>query len=379
MDAKISFRRKLSGLTPTFSPSGLQLFLGLWIGLSIFASVLDWFSGRLLWNSVSLTLPFWLCGLLTAAIGYWAVPALQALKTGQIIREDGPQAHLKKAGTPTMGGIFFLPVAVAIALLWTRFAPGVADADFASVLAVALLTLTYAAIGWIDDWQVLRRKSNKGISPRMKLVLQIASGGLFCLWLAWNYSSSLTTVALPLGLSLGLGLLFWPLAWFVLVAESNATNLTDGLDGLAGGTCAIALLGLGAFVSSTSPGLMVFCACLSGGCLGFLVHNRNPAQVFMGDTGSLALGAALAGVALVTNTLWILLILGGLFFVESLSVIAQVSYYKATKGPDGIGKRLFRMAPIHHHLELSGWSETQVVGAFYGLTALLGLVCLILR
>jgi phospho-N-acetylmuramoyl-pentapeptide-transferase len=179
-----------------------------------------------------------------------------------------------------------------------------------------------------------------------------------------------------LGLSLPLGLFFWPLAGFVLVAESNATNLTDGIDGLAGGTVAIALLSLGALVGPTSPELMVFCAAVSGSCLGFLVHNRYPARVFMGDTGSLALGGALAAVGLLTNTLVALFIISGIFFVEAVSVMAQVSYYKATKGPDGKGKRLFKMAPLHHHLELSGWTELQVVAAFYLIGAILAVTSL---
>ncbi len=376
MDAKLPIAKLL--LRRSLDLSGTQLFLTTWLGLSFAAVILDWIAGRLLWQGVSLTLPFLLCALLTAGLGYWVVPLLQALKTGQVIREDGPQAHLKKAGTPTMGGILFVPVAVAIALIWTGCLPAAAAIDFKSVLAVSLLTLSYGAIGWLDDWQVLRHKSNKGISPRMKLALQISAGGLFCLWLAWSQPASIAELSLPLGLSLSLGLLFWPLAWFVLVAESNATNLTDGLDGLAGGTSAIALLGLGTLVAPTSPGLMIFCACLSGACLGFLFHNRNPASVFMGDTGSLALGGALAAVALVTNSLWILFILGGIFVAESLSVIAQVGYYKSTKGPDGIGKRLFKMAPIHHHLELSGWSENQVVSSFYAITGALVLFCFLL-
>ncbi|GAC1495935.1 MAG: phospho-N-acetylmuramoyl-pentapeptide-transferase [Chamaesiphon sp.] len=338
--------------------------------MSLTAFILDWTAGRSLGQAFSLTLPLWVCTLLTAILGYWAVPLLQSLKAGQVIREDGPQAHLQKAGTPTMGGVFFVPVGVGVALLWSGFA--------SDVVAVSLMTVAYAAIGWVDDWQILSKKSNKGISPRMKLALQIAFAAMFCLWLYWTQSASITTIALPLGLAIPLGLLFWPLAGFVLVAESNATNLTDGVDGLAAGTGAIALLGLGAIVAPTSTNLMIFCACMSGSCLGYLVHNRNPARVFMGDTGSLALGGALGAVGLLTNNLWALFILSGIFFVESLSVIAQVLYYKATKGPDGIGKRLFKMAPIHHHLELTGWSETQVVGMFYLINGLLALLCFIL-
>ena len=361
MDAKSSSKS-------SFNLSGTLLFVILSVVLSLAALIFDRATNQGPRQAISLTLPLLISALATVSLGYWVVPLLQKLKTGQVIREDGPQSHLKKAGTPTMGGVFFVPVAVGLALVLSGFA--------APVIAVCILTLSYAAVGWLDDWQILRHKSNKGISPRMKLALQIGFGALFCLWLAWFQSGSITMIALPFGFVLPLGLLFWPLAVFVLVAESNATNLTDGVDGLAGGTVAIAFLGLAALVAPTSLGLMIFCACMSGSCLGFLSHNRNPARVFMGDTGSLALGGALAGVALLTNTLWALFILSGIFFVETLSVMAQVSYYKATKNPDGVGKRLFKMAPLHHHLELSGWSELQVVAVFYTINAILAVLCL---
>jgi phospho-N-acetylmuramoyl-pentapeptide-transferase len=210
----------------------------------------------------------------------------------------------------------------------------------------------------------------------MKLAMQVGFGGLFCLWAAFAQPAPVTDLKLPLDWVLPLGALVFPLGWLAMVSESNATNLTDGLDGLAAGTVAIAFLGLGALVAPTSPDLMVFCACLSGACLGFLAHNRNPAKVFMGDTGSLALGGALAAVALLTGHLLALLLLGGIFLVETLSVMAQVSYYKATKGPDGIGKRLFKMSPFHNHLELSGWSETRIVAGFYLIGGLLALLAI---
>ena len=340
-----------------FKLTGRNLFLLLGLGIGMVAIGLDIAAGRFLNLPASLFMPLVVCALVASGLGYAAIPVLQQLKAGQVIREDGPQAHLKKAGTPTMGGIFFVPAGVAVALLWSRF-----NSD---VVAVSTLTLAYGFIGWLDDWQILRRKSNKGISPRMKLALQMGFAALFCLWLMFHNPAISTNIALPFGWVLPLGFLFWPLAGFVLVAESNATNLTDGVDGLMGGLGAIALLGLGASVASTSPELMIFCACISGSCLGFLAHNRNPARVFMGDTGALALGGALGAVALLSNSLWILLIISGIFLVETLSVIAQVGYYKATKGPDGIGKRLLKMAPLHHHLELCGWLETQVVGTFY--------------
>ncbi len=361
MDAKVFYRGSVR-------LSGSLLFGTLTAGLSATALYLDWSAGRSLSSIQSLTLPFWICALVTAAIGFWAVPMLEALKAGQTIREDGPQSHLKKAGTPTMGGVFFIPGALIIAIAWSGFS--------VNVLAVTALTFGYGLIGWIDDWQIIRHKSNKGISPRMKLALQIGFGGLFCLWAGLTQASTITNLMLPFGWMLPLGLLMFPIGWFALVAESNATNLTDGLDGLAAGTVAIALLGLGALIAPTSPDLMIFCACLSGACLGFLVHNRNPARVFMGDTGSLALGGALAAVAILTNALLALLVLSGLFLIETLSVMAQVGYYKATKGPDGIGKRLFKMSPYHNHLELTGWSETRIVAVFYIVGGLLAFLTL---
>lgn len=339
------------------------------IALFSAAAVLDWYAERSL-SFASLALPLVLSALATGALGYWVVPILRAWKAGQVIREDGPQAHLKKAGTPTMGGIFFIPTAVAIALLLSGFSP--------NVLGLSALTLAYAGIGWLDDWKILRYKSNKGISPQLKLALQVGFGAAFCLWLFLSQPSNVTTLALPFGLALPLGFLFWPVAWFALVAESNATNLTDGLDGLAAGTAAIALLGLGALSAQSAPEVMVFCACMSGSCLGFLLHNRNPARVFMGDTGSLALGGALAGAALLSHSLVGLLLLSGIFLAETLSVIAQVSYYKATKDNNGIGKRLFKMAPLHHHFELTGWSEIQVVSRFYWVGGMLALICLLI-
>nr|WP_051030571.1 phospho-N-acetylmuramoyl-pentapeptide-transferase [Halothece sp. PCC 7418] len=318
-----------------------------------------------------ITLPL-LVSLLGSAVGGTVViPVLKRLKAGQFIREDGPQSHLKKAGTPTMGGAFFIPIALLIAVFWSGFDP--------QVIAVSLITLSYALIGLVDDWQILVKKSNKGISPRAKLGLQILSAIAFCVWLGVSSPATLTNVPLPFNIILPLGFLFWPLAVFVFAAESNATNLTDGVDGLAGGTCAIAFLGLSSILLVSNPPLALFCACLSGACVGFVVHNRNPAKVFMGDTGSLALGAGLAAVGISSQQLFPLFIISGIFFAESLSVIVQVGYYKATKDENGVGKRLFKMSPLHHHLELSGWSEIQIVGAFYAIALLLALLTFFLH
>jgi phospho-N-acetylmuramoyl-pentapeptide-transferase len=378
VDAKLLSSQRLT-------VSGTRLFSLIACGLTTAAVILDSISGQNSLQIKSLAVPLLLSTAITAAVGYWAVPLLRNLKAGQIIREDGPQSHLKKAGTPTMGGAFFVPVAVILSLLLTGFAP--------RVVAVCALTSFYGLIGFIDDWQIIRKKSNKGISPRMKMGLQIAGAMGFCLWMMTQVQGTqvpilgglfktldLTTVLLPFGLVLPLGVLFWVLAGFVLVAESNATNLTDGVDGLAGGTVAIALLGLGQVAGYAQMfDLMIFCATLSGSCLGFLAYNRNPARVFMGDTGSLALGGALAAVGLVTNSLFALLILSGLFFWETVSVIIQVFYYKATKDGNGVGKRFFKMSPFHNHLELSGWTETKIVSWFYVITALLAVLAIAIR
>lgn len=364
MDAKSLSTEKL------INPSGKALLIFLTCVLITGAIAFEYTYGPSENPLGLLVLPLLICTLITALLGMGAIPILNKLKTGQIMQEDGLQAHLKKAGTPTMGGIFFVPVAVIMSLVWSNF-QGLSLLRSPELIAVCLVTLGYSFVGWIDDWQVLRQKSNKGISPRMKLTLQILFGAIFAVWLFWYEYPAITNISLPVGINLSLGWLFLPLAVFVLTAESNATNLTDGVDGLAGGTGAIAFLGLGGILGLDSPDLAIFCACFSGACLGFLFHNRNPAKVFMGDTGSLALGGALAGVGLSSGNLWALFVVSGIFFVESLSVIAQVSYYKATKGSDGKGKRLLKMAPIHHHLELSGWSETQIVGVFYLVNILL--------
>ncbi len=337
-------------------PSGSSLALGLAIGLISLIVGVDLFLNPNI--SSRLLMPFAISSALVALVGTFAVPVLRRLKAGQIIREDGPQAHLKKQGTPTMGGIFIVPVGILLGLVWTGFND--------KVIACSLLTLSFAFIGWLDDWKILRRHSNKGLSPRTKLVLQGLFAATFCGWLALTQDwQAIATIDLPLNLAIPLGLLFFPLALFVFLGSSNATNLTDGLDGLAGGTGAIALFGMGILLFPNNRELSIFCMCLGGSYLGFLWHNRYPAKVFMGDTGSLALGGALASTAILGNLLWAFLIVGAIFIWESISVIAQVSYYKATKDSNGMGKRLFKMAPFHHHLELSGWHELHVVRFFY--------------
>jgi phospho-N-acetylmuramoyl-pentapeptide-transferase len=272
-----------------------------------------------------------------------------------------------------MGGLLVVPAGLIVGSL-------VAPGDD-RLLAVAAISLSYLAIGGIDDWRSLTRRTNKGLSPRGKLLLQGFTAAAFLAWAAWQQQLG-SDLALPLGWVLPLGLLIWPLGLFVFLAESNATNLTDGLDGLAAGCGAVVFTGLGLQLMlrghDGDPALAGFCAAMAGAWLGFLVQNRHPAKVFMGDTGSLAMGACLAAVALLSNSLWPLLVMGGVFLAESLSVILQVWVFKATKGADGQGRRLFRMAPLHHHFELGGANEQQVVVGLWACSLLLVVVGLVL-
>jgi phospho-N-acetylmuramoyl-pentapeptide-transferase len=329
-------------------------------------------------GSLALTPPLLAAGLVSAGVAAWGVPRLRQLRMGQVIRDDGPQAHLSKAGTPTMGGLLVVPVGVLVG--------GLTSPEDSRLLAVAAITLATMAIGAVDDWRSLTRGTNTGLTPRGKLLLQALAAGLFLAWAAWGHwlgNGAPGDIGLPFGWVLPLGLLIWPLGLFVFLAESNATNLTDGLDGLAAGCGAIVFTGMALQLMlrghGGDPAMAAFCAAMAGCWLGFLSQNHHPARVFMGDTGSLAMGAALAAVALLSNSLWPLLLMGGVFLAESVSVILQVGVYKATKGPDGKGRRLFRMAPLHHHFELGGLNEQAVVLRFWGASLLLVALGVVLR
>ncbi|MEB3184834.1 MAG: phospho-N-acetylmuramoyl-pentapeptide-transferase [Cyanobacteriota bacterium] len=345
------------------------------LGLVLLGACLlcDW----LVPNSL-LTAPLVVAALAAVGTTAWGVPQLRRLKLGQVIRQEGPQAHHGKAGTPTMGGLLVVPVGVLIG--------GLASPRDPRLLAVAAVTLASMAIGAIDDWRSLTRRTNTGLTPRGKLLLQAGAAAGFLLWVwqgQWLGGAEAGSIALPLGWLLPLGLLIWPLGLFVFLAESNATNLTDGLDGLAAGCGAVVFTGMGLQLMlrghEGDPSLAAFCTAMAGCWLGFLAFNRNPARVFMGDTGSLAMGAALSAVALLSNSLWPLLLMGGVFLAESLSVIVQVWVFKATKNPaTGQGRRVLRMAPLHHHYELGGLSEQQVVIRFWGASLLLVVLGLVL-
>lgn len=287
-----------------------------------------------------------------AALGALVLPLLQRLKLGQVVRPQGPARHLVKSGTPTMGGVIFL---VPAALSAGFFAP-----TTGRLLALVAVTLGFALLGWLDDYFKTTRRRPLGILARHKLAGQAVLGlGLAA---AAQLSGLGTHVDVPFGLGrYELGAAYPALAVLVLISSANAVNITDGLDGLAAGSTAIALAGYAWVALARQQGdLAVFALALAGGLAGFLLYNAHPARVIMGDTGSMALGGALGGLAVLTKTELLLPLVGLLFVIETLSVVLQVTYFRLTGG-----RRLFRMSPLHHHFELVGWPEPRVVAAFW--------------
>ncbi len=324
-------------------------------------------------------------GVLTAlgialVVGPTMIRRLNLLQIGQQVRNDGPQSHLVKAGTPTMGGALIL-VAVAVStLLW-------ADLTNRYIWIVLLTTLAFGAIGWVDDYRKLVLKNSNGLAPRHKYLWQSLAGlGAAVVLYLTAPTSVETTLIVPVfkNVAVPLGWLFVPLTYLVIVGSSNAVNLTDGLDGLAimptvmvAGALAVFAYASGNFKFAAYLGIpyvagvgeiAVFCAALVGAGLGFLWFNAYPAQVFMGDVGALALGAALGVVAVIVRQELVLFIMGGVFVMETVSVILQVSSFKLT------GRRIFRMAPLHHHYELKGWPEPRVIVRFWIITVILVLI-----
>jgi phospho-N-acetylmuramoyl-pentapeptide-transferase len=347
--------------------------------------------------------------LIGLAAGPYVIGRLRALKIGQPIRGYGMETHLQKSGTPTMGGVLILLCITVSTLLWV-------DLSNRFVWIVLLVTLGFGAIGWVDDWRKVVRKDPEGMPSGEKYFWQSMIGLLAALYLVFSISENSNLRVLELffnwvasgfdvdlppkaGLllpfikevSYPLGVLgFVVLTYLVIVGSSNAVNLTDGLDGLAIMPVVMvgSALGVFAYVTGSAvyskylffphiPGsgeLLVFCAAMAGAGLAFLWFNTHPAQVFMGDVGALALGAALGTIAVIVRQEIVLAIMGGIFVVEALSVMLQVSYFKYTKKRYGEGRRLLKMAPLHHHFEKNGWKETQVVVRFWIITMLLCLV-----
>ncbi len=293
------------------------------------------------------------------------IPLLRKLKFGQTIREEGPQSHLVKSGTPTMGGVIFIVSSLIVTALAVRN-PG----DEAMIAMYAFIA--FGIIGAMDDSLKILRKKNLGLRAYQKMILLLGVSGIFAYYAASNQSIG-TAVIIPFtGTTFDLGIWYIPFIIFYFVSVTNAVNLTDGLDGLAA-TVTLVVMAFFTVVSFAMGHytLAVFCGVVAGSLLGFLKFNAYPAQVFMGDTGSLALGGAVAAAAMILKLPLIILIVGAIYVVEALSVVLQVSSFKLTK------KRIFKMAPIHHHFELSGWHETKVVSMFSIVTAVLCLIALL--
>ncbi|WP_331654185.1 phospho-N-acetylmuramoyl-pentapeptide-transferase [Anaerotignum sp. MB30-C6] len=294
------------------------------------------------------------------------IPMLHRLKFGQNVRDDGPQSHLLKQGTPTMGGIAFL---IAFAVAAAFFMKGNQDGT-----VILLVTVCYGIIGFLDDYIKVVKKRSLGLKAMQKILLQLIVTGAFC-W--YMFQSGIgTEVFIPFGngATINLGILFVPFLFVAVLGTVNGVNLTDGLDGLAGGVTLIvaAFFAIVAWASGSS--VAPICGAIIGGLLAFLIFNSYPAKVFMGDTGSLALGGFVAATAFILKMPIFILIVGFIYLLESISTMLQVGYFKLTKRKYGAGKRLFKMAPYHHHLEQSGWRETKVVTLFYVATAMLCLI-----
>ncbi|HQU70909.1 MAG TPA: phospho-N-acetylmuramoyl-pentapeptide-transferase [Calditrichia bacterium] len=329
--------------------------------------------------------------LFSLVIGPMIIRRLRANQIGETIRTDGPESHQAKKGTPTMGGLIILGGVFMSVLLWARL-------DSLYIQLAFLATFWMGAVGFIDDYLKVIKKMKAGLIGRYKLVGQITLGLIIGGTLYLNPElvskgwQDITSVPFFKNLNIDLGWLYIPFVVFIITGTSNAVNLTDGLDGLAAGLVAVAMLAFAgmAYISGNAvyseylnvlfikdaSNLVVYCMAIVGGAMGFLWYNCAPAEVFMGDTGSLALGSTLGAVAVLIKKEILLGLIGGVFVAEALSVIIQTTYFKYTRMKTGEGKRVFRMAPLHHHFELKGWPETRVVIRFWIVGILLALLTL---
>lgn len=310
-------------------------------------------------------IPVLIAFVISLVLGPVVIPFLRRLKMGQTERVEGVQSHLKKAGTPTMGGIIILAAVVITSLFYVK--------DYPKIIPVLFLTVGFGLIGFLDDYLKVVLKRSDGLLPWQKMALQIVVTAVFAFYLV-NYSNVSLTMRIPFwsGHYLNLGWFAVPVLFFAVIGTVNGVNFTDGLDGLASSVTLIVAVFFTVVSLGLGSGVEPITCAVVGSLMGFLLFNVYPAQVFMGDTGSLALGGFVAGVAYAMQMPLFIILVGLIYLIEVLSVMIQVSYFKATHG-----KRIFKMAPIHHHFELCGWSETRVVAVFSVVTAIMCLIALL--
>lgn len=313
----------------------------------------------------TIVMPVMISFAISLILGPVIIPFLRRLKVGQTEREDGPQSHLKKSGTPTMGGILILLGVVTASLFYVK--------DYPKIIPILFLTLGFGLIGFLDDYIKVVLKRSMGLTPWQKILGQLMITGIFAYYLV-QYTDVDLAMKIPFwpGHYLDFGVFNLPILFFIVIGTVNGTNLTDGLDGLASSVTVIVATFFSVVAIGTNSGIEPITCAVVGALLGFLLFNVYPASVFMGDTGSLALGGFVAATAYMTQMPLFIVIVGFIYLAEVISDILQVCYFKLTKG-----KRLFKMAPIHHHFELCGWSETRIVAVFSIVTALLCLIALL--
>ena len=312
-----------------------------------------------------IVIPVLISFAISLVLGPVVIPFLRKLKMGQTERELGVQSHLKKAGTPTMGGVIFLIATTVTSLFYIK--------DYPMIIPVLFLTLGFGIIGFLDDYLKVVLKRSDGLLPWQKFLLQVVVTAVFAFYLV-NFSNVSLTMKIPFwsGHYLNIGWLAVPVLFFAVIGTVNGVNFTDGLDGLASSVTLIVAVFFTVVSVGMESGIEPVTCAVVGSLMGFLLFNVYPAKVFMGDTGSLALGGFVAGAAYVMQMPLFILLIGLIYLVEVLSVMMQVTYFKATHG-----KRIFKMAPIHHHFELCGWSETRVVAVFSVVTAIMCLIALL--
>ena len=311
---------------------------------------------------ISIAIPIIVAFVLSAVLGPIIIPFLRKLKFGQTVREEGPQSHLKKNGTPTMGGLIFLISVILTSCIYMK--------DYPQIIPVLFVTVGYGVIGFLDDYIKVVLKRSEGLTPSQKMLGQIIVTGVFAVYL-YKFSGISMEMIIPFfpGKTLNLGFLTIPVLFLAIIGTVNGVNFTDGLDGLATSVTIMVAVFFGVVAIGVGSGTWPITAAVVGALLGFLLFNVHPASVFMGDTGSLALGGFVAAIAYMLQMPIFILIVGLIYWIEIFSVIIQVGYFKISHG-----KRIFRMAPIHHHFELGGWSETKVVAVFTIVTAMLCLI-----